>query len=136
MPNKPNTKTKKNKKGRAHSEDQRYTTLATFVQGTQGTKPVLEWSTQLVQLVESIKKEKKIGTKSVPMYFGELERKHGWEEATAFIAKGKYRKIVDAQGDAQYIKTQQYYVDEAAHSTTVSVERSLLLLIGVNLFIY
>ena len=70
-------------------------------------------------------KSQKLEQTATPLYPGELRQMHGLEEAARFMRNGKYRKVVDADGDECYVKTTQKQVTTKERETAVEASRTI-----------
>ena len=85
------------------------------------------WQDRLLQVTETLTKDRKVGRKQTPLSRGELIQRHGKEEALEFIGKGKFLHTKDKWGDDVYIKNEDYVENSGTRSTTLSTSRSLLI---------
>ena len=83
------------------------------------------WTSRIMKSSTIIDKTKKKETTTTGLYRGELERTHGKDEADDFIARGKYIKSKDEDGDEIYYKTQTKGSKSTAITERAELERSL-----------
>ena len=84
------------------------------------------WSDFLIHVKEKFAKSEEREKAFIPLYPGELRQIHGAQEAAGFIAKGKYKKTLDNDGDICYIKTQEKFVQRKKRETEVEADRSII----------
>ena len=112
------------KEGRGKSEARRMTTLALFAAGIDGGR---EWANKLMTISEEIRHVRSSGTKKRKLYWGELVTQHGWDEACKFVESGKFKKVLDKDGDECYVKTTEVATDITSCEASASSSKRLAL---------
>eukprot|EP00974_Lingulodinium_polyedra_P129097 11208747-Lingulodinium_polyedra.AAC.1 len=78
---------------------------------------------KLVKKVETLSKKDTMKKTTETFTRGQLEQQHGIAEANAFIAKGKYKRGYDNDGDEVFIKVSKKITNETERAQHMSMER-------------
>eukprot|EP00974_Lingulodinium_polyedra_P066761 6461934-Lingulodinium_polyedra.AAC.1 len=88
------------------------------------SKPPRQWAQRLVSMSDEITMSEIRRKKAVTLTRGQLEVQHGFMEASEMIAKGKYKRFLDADGDEMFVRVDQELVQEKSRKRSVVTTRT------------